>query len=223
MQLITIRHKVMTHMLRAPTPKKEASNFRCVVAASQARFLISRTFTSVLWVTAEQPRTTSEIARALELSLETTAYRIKQLLGAGLLEIATETQHRGRAVKHYRAHPRWEVRGELLSTPSLEEFVIPYLSGGLKRVSAAFSTHLRATHEPWALRLDFHGPQFLEFRTTQSITNWLPVLEGPILHLEPQHALALHDDLRDLYQKYAALHDATVSDQYLLGLVFSRA
>jgi hypothetical protein len=48
------------------------------------------------------------------------------------------------------------------------------------------------------------------------------VLESNALPLHPQDASNLHDEMRALYHKYAALQDPTAKDYYVLGLVLAR-
>ncbi len=50
-----------------------------------------------------EARTASEVARELELPLNTLLYQVRGLLKLGLLEVEREACRAGRAVKHYRA------------------------------------------------------------------------------------------------------------------------
>ncbi len=207
-------------MLQRPSPKTEGQDFRLIEREDQARIITSRVYMGVIWAT-RQPRAISEIAQFTNASLETTAYRVKRLKNAGLLEVADDASINGRRVRRYRSYPRWTIPDRVMPAASLEEFMTYFLHNGLARTGGAFARHLRVLEQSWTLRLDFEGPLFLEFRPDGDF-DWLPVLEGTSFNLRPTDARALHDELRELYQKYAALHDPEIGSPHLLGLMFTR-
>ncbi len=80
-----------------------SGSFYTVTDPEQARLLTEPVSKEFFKPFLAHERSASEAAKMLKTSLNTTLYRIKTLLRAGLLEVTRERPRKGRAVKLYRS------------------------------------------------------------------------------------------------------------------------
>ncbi len=205
-------------MMPTLEPKKIASDFWLVTSERSAKLLTKRRYLLVLRQIIGEPRSISEISRAIEESLETTAYRVKQLHQA---EIITQTIDSRRS-KRYLAHPYWQIPNEFLAAASLEEFMLSFFQSSMNQVFMSIAGHLQISSQ-WVMQMDFTSAQFIDFLPASAHLEWLPILENLILPLKAEDALELQTELHSLSAKYRARCDTTLGKSHLLGLMFTRA
>ncbi|NNG38352.1 hypothetical protein HJ588_03560 [Flexivirga sp. ID2601S] len=164
----------------------------------------------------------SEAAARLDESVQRTHYWVRSLYDAGVLEIASETPRKGRAIKRYRA----------IAT----EFVIPaqalpydYFARGMHRVNDELTRALVAAAPAWVVSGDLriHAPT--PERGTRALGDASP---GPPkvpahqssagLRLTRADALQLVTEIRQLQDRWIARSDDESGEQlYLASLSFA--
>jgi DNA-binding transcriptional ArsR family regulator len=205
----------MSDILANAEPKNESPNFRLASTPLQAKLLSKRIYMMVLW-SLRQPSSISEIAKALNESLETISYRIKRLERAEIVRAVPGT-------RKFTADFHWDVPGTLLPTASLQEFMTYFLRGGLERATAAFASHLSTSGPDWTMRMNFETGQSPVFQSNNQTPAWFPLLEQPILCLKPEDARELSTELHDLLERFVSRHDPATGEPHLLGILYARA
>ena len=93
-----------------------------VATHEQAGLLLDVELRPLLGLLMNAPRTASEVAAQLGLSLHHVHYRLTRLAQVGVAEVALEPRA-GRALKRYRVADRWFIPYEVTSAETLEAFV----------------------------------------------------------------------------------------------------
>ena len=100
----------------------DSGSFYTVTDPEQARLLTEPVSKEFFKPFLAHERSAAEAAEILKASLNTTLYRIKTLLRAGLLEVTRERPRKGRAVKLYRSvHDAYFVPFHVTPYATLEE------------------------------------------------------------------------------------------------------
>ena len=109
-------------MTQEDSGRPSAEAFHTVTDAEQARLLSNRESFRFFEPFIAKEQSATAAAAEVGCALDTMLYRIKTLLGAGLLQVAKLEKRAGRPVKHYRsAHDAYFIPFEVTPFANLEE------------------------------------------------------------------------------------------------------
>lgn len=127
-------------------PEPDSGSFYTVTNPEQARLLTEPVSKEFFKPFLARERSASEAADILKAGLNTTLYRIKTLLRAGLLEVTREVPRKGRAVKIYRSvHDAYFVPFNVTPYATLEERLWVQARPIFNGLIGAYAAALRAT------------------------------------------------------------------------------
>jgi len=128
-----------------------SGSFHTVTDPEQARLLTEPVSKKFFKPFLARERSASEAAAMLRCSLNTTLYRIKTLLRAGLIEVVRERPRKGRTVKVYRSvHDTYFIPFNVTLYATLEERLDvqaePIFAGLIRAYAAALRQNQRYGH-----------------------------------------------------------------------------
>ena len=118
-----------------------------VADAQQAALLLDFSLRPLIGLLMTAPHSVSNLAAALNLSVQRAHYLIGKLSAAGIAEVDSLQPRAGRAVKRYRVATRWFISFEVTGAETLHDFlaaqILPrmerFVELGLRQVGDAYS------------------------------------------------------------------------------------
>lgn len=185
-------------------PEPDSGSFFTVTDLEQARLLTEPVSKEFFKPFLAHERTASEAAEMLDAGLNTTLYRIKTLLRAGLLQVVREVPRKGRAVKVYRSvHDAYFVPFNVTPYATLEERLWvqarPLFAELIGAYAAALRTSERYGHNVF---IGKHGAVWTSDMLPELTPTGLPIVYSDMsVRLEDGDARAVGRDLKNLFER----------------------
>ncbi len=182
----------------------DSGRFHTVTDTEQARLLTEPVSKEFLKPFLAHERSASEAATMLRCSLNTTLYRIKMLIRAGLLEVVRERPRKGRAVKVYRSvHDAYFIPFSVTPYATLEERLVvqaePIFAGLIRAYAAALRQNERYGHH---IFIGENGAVWTSDLLPDLTPTGQPVVySDTTVRLREDDARALGQDLRALFER----------------------
>ncbi len=198
-------------------PELDSGSFHTVTDPVQARLLTEPVSKEFFKPFLAHERSASEAADILKAGLNTTLYRIKTLLKAGLLQVVREVPRKGRAVKVYRSvHDAYFVPFRCTPYATLEERLWvqarPIFADLIGAYAAALRANERSGHHVF---IGDNGAVWTSDRLPDLSRAGLPLTYSDMtVRLGDGDARALGLELNGLFRRaLAAGVDATGNDR----------
>lgn len=184
-----------------------------------ARLLVDDRYLGVFGCFLDRDRSVREAADLLGRDLDAVLYRVRRLVGVGLLDVVAVERRPGRPVKRYRApHPVWFVPFEALPYADLEETYRAMMEVHATRLARAVAAW--SSRAPWAgYVIEPRGDGRVELRGVMDSMPTGPLDMALNLRLTPEQAAHLNAELVALTQRYAAFETAaggSAANRFLL-------
>lgn len=185
-----------------------SGSFHTVTDAGQARLLTEPKSKAFFTPFLARERSASEAATFMGCSLNTTLYRIKTLLRAGLIHVIGERPRKGRTVKVYRSvHDAYFVPFRMTPYATLEERLEvqaePIFAGLIRAYAAALRQNQRYGHH---IFIGEDGAVWTSDLLPELSPAGEPVIYSDMtVRLRGEDARALGQELRDLYERAVRL------------------
>lgn len=201
-----------------PEPFGSSRELR-VTQPGNARALLEPATLEVLSPFVGRERTAAEVARKLEMPLNSLLYKVKALLALGLLEVSREERRAGRSVKHYRAIAEafflpYEVTPAETPEALLAQEHAPRQQRFVRALVQTAAELLDARGEPvWGVQVGLEGGRLVVRNTIGPDSSWnfldpdapaLVDLWAEDITLDFSDAKALQKELCDLLGRYRA-------------------
>jgi hypothetical protein len=189
-------------MTDTDSPSNASSHLHRVTDPRQAELLTDPTSKQYFAPFLAQHRTVKDAATLVGCALNTMLYRVKVMLGAGLIEVVERRPRAGRTVKVYRSvHDGYFVPFGTTPYATLEDRVAaqgkPIFARLTKAYSAALHEHEHSGH---ALMLNEHGAVYTTDLPPETTRDGRPVLFRDItVHLDAAQAQAVAAQLAQAF------------------------
>ena len=199
-----------------------------VADSRQAALLLDVSLRKVLTLLMKRARSSSELARELGLSLQRAHYLIGKLHAADVAHLDSVQPRSGRAVKRYRAAPRWFVPFEVTGADTLETFLGDQILPRMQHFVGLSVRQIEAEYSEWGFWLEQDG-ETSSLNVGNSDGTARELFEGDkpfmfslgTLWLSPEHASRLKRRLLEVLDEFSELHDLS-QPPYTIGLQLAR-
>lgn len=128
-----------------------------VAEARQAALLLDFSLRPLLSLLMKAPHSVSELAAALDLSVQRAHYLIGKLSAAGIADLDSLQPRAGRAVKRYRVAARWFIPFEVTGAETLHAFLAAQILPRMERFVELGLRQVGDTYSHWGFWLEQQG------------------------------------------------------------------
>jgi hypothetical protein len=210
-----------------PKPSYSRPSHR-VATAEQAVLLLDVELRKVLALLMKRACSATELARDQGVNVQKAHYLLGKLEGAGIAELDSLRPRAGRAVKRYRAAPRWFVPFEVTGAETLEAFLGAQILPRMQSFVRLTVQQIEATYIHWGFWLEQEA-EASSLRMGDPEGAALALYEGDdpflltigTLWLSAEQASALKQRLNAVVAEFSVLQDLSQTP-HTIGLLLAR-
>ena len=194
----------------------------------QAALLLDVPLRPLIGLLMTAPHSVSELAAALNLSVQRAHYLIGKLSAAGIADLDSLQPRAGRAIRRYRVTPRWFIPFEATGAETLHAFLAGQILPRMERIAELALRQIGDAYSHWGYWLQHEdGPGSLNLGDPAGTARALFEGDEPVLlnigtaHLTREQASRLKRRLTELLAEFD-LPVQEGAEPYSVGLLMAR-